>query len=133
MLLNQFQAGSNASSLLSSQSRDALVLGRVRRAGERLQVKAAASDPRKNWLESASSRLEKVGGFLEKKLHGDGISTAVLDPNTVEYEGTVLIMKKLLQLDLIDRGADLADDASELFLGKHVTIQLVSTDIDPST
>ncbi|KAG0604154.1 hypothetical protein M758_10G149300 [Ceratodon purpureus] len=134
MLLNQFKTGSNASSLVGS-SRDGLVLTQVRktRKSETLQVKATTGEPKKGWLESASTRLEKVGGFLEKKLGGDGTSTAVLDPNMVEYKGKAMIMKKLLQLDLIDRAADLADDASELFLGKHVTIQLVSTETDPST
>ena len=133
MLLNQFKTGSAASSLVGS-SRDGLVLRQLRKMGksESLQVKAAARESSKGgWLESAGAKLEKVGGFLERTLHNDGTTTVVLDPNMEQYKGKAVIMKKLLELDLIDRGADLADDASELFRGKHATVQLVSPDIDP--
>jgi hypothetical protein len=54
------------------------------------------------------------------------------DPNNVHLKATVVISKKLLQLDLVDRVADLQDDASEV-LGHKVSITLVSTKIDPRT
>lgn len=49
----------------------------------------------------------------------------------VTLQASVTIQKKLLVLDLSDLIADNGDDLAEV-LGQHVTIQLVSTKIDPS-
>jgi len=93
------------------------------------EVRASAKE---GWLETATSKLEAVGGFLEKKLHGSNGQTTAPGVDQVVYKGTATIMKKLLGLDVIDRGADVGDDTSELLLGKRIRIQLVSTEIDPS-
>jgi len=72
----------------------------------------------------------EVATYVEKKIEEvkDEFSHEVVD-----YFGTAVIMKKLKMLDLIDRIADIQDDTSELVGGKHVSVQLVSTDIDPHT
>lgn len=132
MLLSQFKTGSSASSFsrgVSSGSREFFVLGKARNMKKALEVKATASE---GWLESASHKLEAVGGFIEKTFHRGSSTKAPLGDDVVEYKGTAMIMKKLLKLDLIDRRADLVDDASEIFLGRRVTVQLVSTQIDAS-
>lgn len=51
--------------------------------------------------------------------------------DVVTLKASVTVQKKLLVLDLSDLVADSGDDLAEL-LGQHVSIQLVSTEVDPS-
>lgn len=74
------------------------------------------------------ARVEEVGGYVEKKPHGPGG-----DGGVVHYKGTAVLIKKLAMFDMLDRVADAQDDASELLRGKHVSFQLVSSEVDPST
>lgn len=53
------------------------------------------------------------------------------DNETVQYTGTAVVMKKLKVLGS-DAAADAEDDASE-FDGKNVSVQLLSSEIDPET
>ena len=69
-----------------------------------------------------------VGGLFNSILGG---SKEDYGRNMVVYKGTIVVMKKILMLDLMDRAADLQDDASEL-LGKHISVQLVGNEVDPS-
>lgn len=139
MLLNQFRTGA-AASALQGTGRDGLVRnGAVAAARKRrvsLQVRAtssSAADGAGSWLSKStglgSNIGNKVGGFVDNVLHGSG--TPKDGNEMVVYKGTVVIMKKIFKLDLIDRGADLMDDTSDL-LGKKVSFQLVSDEIDPS-
>ncbi|KAG0557308.1 hypothetical protein KC19_11G118900 [Ceratodon purpureus] len=70
-----------------------------------------------------------VGGLFNSILGG---SKEDYGRNMVVYKGTIVVMKKILMLDLMDRAADLQDDASEL-LGKHISVQLVGNEVDPKT
>ena len=128
MLLSQnFKSvGSAASSFRGN--RDGFVSSRSRNMKKTMEIRASQKE---GWRETATSKLEAVGGFLARTLHGGTVHTAAPGKDEVVYKGTATIVKKLELLDLIDQGADLQDDASELF-GKRVTIQLVSTEIDPS-
>lgn len=130
MLLTRTSLTSLGSTASSFRARDSFVRSRARTVpmAKAQQARAAASE---GWLETASSKLEAVGGFLERKLHGSDQPS--LGPDEVLYKGTVTVMKKLKVLDLIDRSADIVDDFSELALGKRVTVQLVSAVTDPST
>lgn len=91
---------------------------------------ATGGESSPGWLES---KMDKVTRFVGQKLHGDGKSAASATEPTVEYNGTAIVVKKLTQLDIVDRVADLKDDASEMLQGKHVSVQLMSGTIDPST
>ncbi len=95
---------------------------------ESLQVRASTSAEGTGWLDSASMAFGEVATYVEKKI---GEVKDEFSHDVVDYFGTAVIMKKLKMLDLIDRVADIQDDTSELVGGKHVTVQLVSTDIDP--
>ena len=130
MLLNQFKTGSFAASSLGGSRGSAAVLRKVRDMGKPETVKVTASSGSESasspgWLET---NLGKVSSFVDKKLHGDGSGAA--SPGTVEYKGTAVAVKKLKVLDVVDRIADVQDDASEL-LGKRISIQLMSSEIDP--
>ncbi|CAK9205124.1 unnamed protein product [Sphagnum troendelagicum] len=131
MLLQQFKLRSAASTLCSESSygfkvRKSRSLGRP----ESLQVRASTSGESTGWLDSASMAFGEVATYVEKKI---GKVKDEFSHDVVDYFGTAVIMKKLQMLDLIDRVADIQDDTSELVAGKHVTVQLVSTDIDPHT
>lgn len=95
------------------------------------QASEGSSSGSVNWFKKlASTSISKIGKmetYVKKTLNGrDSLSA-------VEYFGTAVVMKKLKVLDLIDRVADVEDDASEAIFGKHVSVQLVSTDLlDPS-
>jgi hypothetical protein len=54
------------------------------------------------------------------------------DDDYITLQASLVIQKKLLVLDLSDLIADSGDDLAEV-LGQHVSIQLVSNKIDPST
>jgi hypothetical protein len=95
---------------------------------ESLQVRAKTSTDGTGWLDSASMAFGEVATYVEKKI---GEVKDEFSHDVVDYFGTAVIMKKFKMLDLIDRVADIQDDTSELVGGKHVTVQLVSTDIDP--
>ena len=125
-------AGSAASAFCGS--RDGFVARP--RGGQRpvstLQVRATTSEQRgAGWLESVVSTIGQVGSYVDKKLHSQS-KDVVPGGDMVTYKGTATIMKKLKVLDLMDRVADMQDDASEVFGGKHVSVQLVSNEIDPS-
>jgi hypothetical protein len=129
MLLHQFKIRSAASTLCSESSYGFMVrksrsLGRP----ESLQVRASTSAEGTGWLDSASMAFGEVATYVEKKI---GKVKDEFSHDVVDYFGSAVIMKKLQMLDLIDRVADIQDDTSELVGGKHVTVQLVSTDIDP--
>ncbi len=129
MLLQQFKIRS-AAPTLCSESSDGFMVRKARSLGrpESLQVRASTSPEGTGWLDSASMAFGEVATYVEKKIEEvkDEFSHEVVD-----YFGTAVIMKKLKMLDLIDRVADIQDDTSELVGGKHVSVQLVSTDIDP--
>lgn len=80
-------------------------------------------------VSTSNSEIGKMETYVREKLfHGGGDSLSA-----VEYTGTAVVMKKLKVFDLIDRVADVEDDASEAIIGKHVSVQLVSTELlDPS-
>lgn len=121
--------GSAASTFRGTAPRESVVVLRSARTTMKKAQELRASS-KEGWLETASSKLEAVGGYLEKKLQGD---KPPLGPDEVLYKGTAIVMKKLKVLDLIDRVADLQDDASELVRGKRVSVQLVSAEVDPKT
>lgn len=79
-------------------------------------------------LRSAAAGIEHVTTKVENLFHqllphgSDG---------GVTYTATVTLQKKILVLDLSDGIADSGDDVIDL-LGKHVTFQLVSKNVDPS-
>lgn len=146
MLLTQFKTGSNAASTLCGSLSDGFVVtkgGRRSSRSEKLQVAVRASNTGAErssgggsggWLEVATSTLSRVGSFAGEKLRQGQqlVKDVVLDGDQVEYKGTAVTMKKLQVFDFIDRVADIQDDTSELVFGKHVTVQLVSTELDPS-
>ncbi|KAG0603020.1 hypothetical protein M758_10G059600 [Ceratodon purpureus] len=131
---------SAASGLQAGEGRNGLV-GRdgVRKSGVRrvkvVQVRANAGDGAGRSSSSSSgsaatSIFNRVGSFLNRdRVEQQG---AEVGGDKVVYKGTFTIMKKLAMLDLMDRGADLQDDATEL-MGKRVTVQLVSTEVDRDT
>jgi hypothetical protein len=129
MLLQQFKTRSAAPTLCSEFS-DGFMVRKARSLGrpESLQVRASTSPEGTGWLDSASMAFGEVATYVEKKI---GEVKDEFSHEVVDYFGTAVIMKKLKMLDLIDRVADIQDDTSELVGGKHVTVQLVSTDIDP--
>lgn len=125
MLLNLFKTGTVAS---TPACRNGAFVRKSSRCGrpEPLQVRASASAEGAGWLKSASSKLGKI---VEKKVQGpskEGVG------ETVTFKGTAVIVKKLKLFDVMDRVADIQDDASEL-RGKKVTFQLVSSEVDSST
>ena len=135
MLVHQLNVGGYTGLRSSAASRDSFV---VRRASSEsvqkrspVQVRASSSSEGAGWLESASSKLGKVAGLAEKKMQGAGSKDGA-GGDVVVYKGTAVLMKKLKMLDLMDRVADAQDDASELLQGKKVSVQLVSSTIDPS-
>lgn len=142
-MLNQLQTtvtgaglSSAASALQAGSSRTAesfLVVRKASRCAVPLQARASSSagstGEGAGWLESsiAGKVASKVVSKVDNVLHyADGRH----DNETVQYNGTAVVMKKLKALGL-DAEADLEDDASEVE-GKNVSVQLVSTVIDPS-
>lgn len=144
MLLSHFKTGSNAASTLCGSLSEGFVVRRGGRRSERLQVAVRAADSGAEgssagggsggWLEVATSRLTRVGSFAGEKLRQGQqlVKDVVPDGDRVQYKGTAVTMKKLQVFDFIDRMADIQDDTSELMFGKHVTVQLISTELDPS-
>jgi lipoxygenase len=141
MLLNKFKTP--VAPTLCSESSDGFVVRKARSLGrsESLQVRASASaegtgwldsasTEGTGWLDSASTKFGKVASFVERKLEE---VREEFTHEVVEYFGTAVIMKKLQMLEIIDRVADIQDDTSELVGGKRVTVQLISTNIDPHT
>ncbi len=129
-LLNQFKTGIAASTLRGS--RDSVVVRKARSLGrsESLQVRATTSAGGAGWSQSASSKIGKVGSYVDEKLRGQPSTDR--SSEIVKYKGTAVLMKKLKLLDLMDRVADAQDDASEILRGKKVTVQLMSNEIDQS-
>jgi lipoxygenase len=127
-LLNQFKTGIAASTLRGS--RDSVVVRKARslRRSESLQVRATTSAGGAGWSQSASSKIGKVGSYVDEKLRGQASTDR--SSEIVKYKGTAVLMKKLKLLDLTDRVADAQDDASEILRGKKVTVQLMSNEID---
>ena len=82
----------------------------------------------KKLVSTSNSKIGKMESYVKRKFfNGRDESLSV-----VEYIGTAVVMKKLKVLDLIDRVADVEDDTSEAIAGKHVSVQLVSTELlDP--
>ena len=143
MLLSHFKTGTSAASTLCGSLSDGFVVRTGGRRSEKLQapVRAAKSGAEGSagggsggWLEVATSRLSRVGSFAGEKLRQGQqlVKDIVPDGDQVEYKGTAVTMKKLQVFDYIDRVADILDDTSELMFGKHVTVQLISTELDPS-
>lgn len=139
MLLSQpFKTGGVAASTLGGPSRSNALVAKtsvVRKMSTKLgNVSASASGggsestKSPGWLES---KIGKVTSYVDKKLHGDG--KAGVPEEMMEMTGTAIVVKKLFKLDVVDRIADARDDVSELLQGKHVSIQLMSNEIDPST
>lgn len=95
---------------------------------ESLQVRATTSAGGAGWSQSASSKIGKVGSYVDEKLRGQASTDR--SSEIVKYKGTAVLMKKLKLLDLTDRVADAQDDASEILRGKKVTVQLMSNEID---
>ncbi len=139
MLVNKFKTP--VALTLCSESSDGFVVRKARSLGrsESLQVRASssaegtgwldsASTEGTGWLDSASTKFGKVASFVERKLEE---VREEFTHEVVEYFGTAVIMKKLQMLEMIDRVADIQDDTSELVGGKRVTVQLISTNIDP--
>ena len=143
MLLSNFKTGSNAASTLCGSPSDGFVVRKGGRRSEKLQVAVRATNSGAEgssgggsggWLEVATSRLSRVGSFAGEKVRQGQqlVKDVVPDGDRVEYKGTAVTMKKLQVFDFIDRVADIQDDTSELMFGKHVTVQLISTELDPS-
>jgi lipoxygenase len=135
MLLNQLRCSAGSSAFWGA--RDGFVVSRPRlpRSVTSLQVRATTSEqqPSAGWLQSVASKIGQVGSLLEKRLHGVDVAEPTTPAgDTVTYVGTAVIMKKLQVLDIMDRVADMQDDASEVLGGKHVSVQLISTEINPS-
>jgi lipoxygenase len=79
----------------------------------------------KKLVSTSNSKIGKMESYLKRKFFtGRDESVSV-----VEYIGTAVVMKKLKVLDLIDRVADVEDDTSEAIVRKHVSVQLVSTEL----
>lgn len=95
-----------------------------------MQVRATTSAGGAGWSQSASSKIGKVGSYVDEKLRGQASTDR--SSEIVKYKGTAVLMKKLKLLDLTDRVADAQDDASEILRGKKVTVQLMSNEIDQS-
>ena len=98
--------------------------------GLSLQVRASSSSSSEGWLESSTRSVAselaagKVAGIVDTVLRSNGKSKKGGDK--VRNIGRALVMKTL------DCNADNEDDASEV-QGKQVTVQLVSSEIDPNT
>lgn len=128
MLLTPLKcAGSSASTFLGARDGFVVRNERLQRSVQPLQVRAAApsDQPGTGWLAST------VGSLTGKTRNGQA-SKFVQSADMVTYSGKAVIMKKLKVLDLMDRVADAQDDASEVLAGKHVSVQLVSNEVDPS-
>jgi hypothetical protein len=123
------QAGEGRNGLVGRERGTRSTAGRVRVG----QVRANAGDGAGR--SSAQTGLfGRVGSFLSRdNAQQQQQRGAEIGSDMVVYKGTITIMKKLAMLDLMDRGADFQDDASELFQGNRVTVQLISTEVDPST
>lgn len=81
----------------------------------------------KSGVSEIGTITKKFEDFFHKVVPG------VVDPANLEVlKGYIVIQKKILALDLADPGADKADDLDEM-AGRHVTIQIVSTKVDPTT
>jgi hypothetical protein len=133
MLLNQLKTttvvagpaglSSAASTLRGSKSSLVAVPRKSNSPGPRLgplQVLASSSASSGGWLESsarAPSGVETAQRSSARSKHDD--------ESTAQYNGTAIVVKST------DQNANSEDDASELE-GKHVTVQLVSSEIDPS-
>lgn len=139
MLLNQFKttvtglsSGVSISRAGSSALRaDSFLV--VRRASKCAAVRAS-STPGEGWFESSiagrvTSKVAKVADaalhYVDGR-HGD---------ETVQYNGTAVVLKKYnvdANLNIIfNADADIIDDKSDIE-GKNITVQLVSSEIDPS-
>jgi hypothetical protein len=119
MLLNDFKTGVASSAAASSSLRGLRTRNGVA-VRKLVPVRATAAGGDAGKVRGAFSTIL---GLSTKEAHG---------PDMVVYQGKVTIMKKLLALDLMDRRADIQDDASEL-RGKKVSLQLVSNEVDSST
>ena len=121
-------------SALHGEGREGLVgrSGRMRSVVPRpalVQVRASAGDWSGRSVGTLSGMLGRVGSFFDRSQQQ--AQKGADEADMVVYKGKITIMKKLMMLDLMDGGADLQDDASEL-LGNRVTVQLVSNEVDPS-
>jgi len=142
MLLNQFKTtvtgaglSSAASTLQAGSSRTVDSVLVARKESKSLQVRASSTSSSSSseggaagWLKSsvAGKVTSKVAKVADTALHYiDGRH----DTETVQYNGTAVVMKKLKVLGL-DAAADAEDDASEVE-GKNVSVQLVSNEVDP--
>ncbi|KAG0566641.1 hypothetical protein KC19_7G078500 [Ceratodon purpureus] len=129
MLLNRLNISSATSTLRGTS--DGFVVrqrGRFSSEPKLLQVRAAISDSGAGWFES---KVGKVGSYVDKKSHtGHGNEDG---EEMVHFKGTAVIIKKLKVLDVVDRIADIQDDASEILGGKHVSVQLISNEFHPKT
>lgn len=128
LLTNAGVSLTSVTSALQGEGRNGLV-GRtvVRRSTRKESVQLRANAGEGAGRSSASTGLfGRVGSIL----NGARAKEAV-GKDMVVYKGTITIMKKLAMLDLMDRGADLQDDASEL-MGNRVTVTLVSDAVEPS-
>ena len=128
MSLSKLTVSSLASTLRGT--RDGFVgrsLGKASDWPESVQVRGAVtSESGAGWFESKAAKLR---GYVGKKPYGRGNDVG---REIVHYKGTAVITKKLQFFDVVDRIADVQDDVSELIGGKHVTVQLISNDINPS-
>ena len=133
MLLTQLKCtGSSASAF--NGARDGFVARKpMLQQPVSLQVRATTSEqPSAGWLESVASKIGQVGGYVTGTKPNGHATEFVAGGDMVTYYGKAVIMKKLKVLDLMDRIADIQDDASELLGGKHVSVQLISAEKDPS-
>ncbi|KAG0566624.1 hypothetical protein KC19_7G078400 [Ceratodon purpureus] len=134
MLLTQLKCtGSSASAF--NGARDGFVARKpMLQQPVSLQVRATTSEqPSAGWLESVASKIGQVGGYVTGTKPNGHATEFVAGGDMVTYYGKAVIMKKLKVLDLMDRIADIQDDASELLGGKHVSVQLISAEKDPNT
>lgn len=139
MLLNQFKTTATGLSSGVSISRagssalraDSFLV--VRRASKCAAVRATSTSG-EGWFESSmagrvTSKVAKVADaalhYVDGR-HGD---------ETVQYNGTAVVMKKFIMdgnLNItFNADADIIDDKSDIE-GKNITVQLVSSEIDPS-
>ncbi|KAG0566967.1 hypothetical protein KC19_7G100500 [Ceratodon purpureus] len=85
----------------------------------------------KSLVKSAVSEVDSVTKKFEDLFHKlvpGGVDSDDLDV----IQGDLIVQKKILALDLANAGADKADDVDEC-AGRHVSIQIVSTKVDPTT
>ncbi|KAG0628128.1 hypothetical protein M758_1G003100 [Ceratodon purpureus] len=131
MLLNPFKTGATSTSSLrgASTARNGVVVRKFCRP-ELVQIRAMAGEGEGRLQSSTKSMSGKLGSMVGSVLGRSKSDNG--NQGMVKYKGTIVVMKKLLALDLMDRRADIQDDASEL-RGKHISVQLVGNDVDPKT